>query len=51
MIRATVRYAGELDRMLACANAYDLWKMHKRGGLKNMTSDQIKMLKELTDLG
>jgi len=37
--------------MLACANSYDLWKMHKRGGLKNMTPDQIKMLKELTDLG
>jgi len=43
--------AGELDRMLACANSYDVWKLHKQGKLKNMTPDQIKMLKELTDLG
>ena len=43
--------AGELDRMLACANAYDVWKLHKQGKLKNMTPEQIKMLKELTDLG
>ena len=43
--------AGELDRMLVCANSYDVWKLHKQGKLKNMTPEQIKMLKELTDLG
>jgi len=28
-----------------------VWKLHKQGKLKNMTPEQIKMLKELTDLG
>ena len=42
--------AGELDRMLACANAYDVWTIYKRGGLKNMTPKQIEMLRELKEL-
>lgn len=42
--------AGELDRMLAAANAHDLWRMHKRGRLKDMNTDQIKALQSLKEL-
>ena len=37
--------AGELDRMLASANAYEVMKLHRSGKLKSMTKEQIAMLK------
>ena len=44
--------AGELDRMLAAANAHDLWRAHKKGELKlkDMNKEQLKALKGLKDL-
>lgn len=42
--------AGDLDRMLSVANAYDLMTLHKKGGLKDMTSDQILYLERLKKL-
>ena len=36
--------AGELDRMLECANAFELWKKHKAGKLKDMTKKELKYL-------
>jgi hypothetical protein len=42
--------AGELERMLEAANAYELWRLHKAGGLAKMNANQIKALKELKEL-
>jgi len=43
--------AGELDRMLACANSYDIWRMHTHDRkLDKMNTDQLKMLEALTEL-
>ena len=41
---------GELEKMLAVANVYDLWKLHKGGGRSRMTKDQTKMLYSLKQL-
>ncbi len=41
---------GELEKMLAVANAYDVWKMHKGGNLKTMTKAQTEMLRGLKGL-
>ncbi len=41
--------AGDLNRMLFAANVYDVWKMHKEGGLKKMTPVQVKALRGLKD--
>jgi len=43
--------AGELDKMLACANAYEVWRMHtKEHQLDKMNKEQKQMLKQLTEL-
>lgn len=44
--------AGELERMLACANVYEFWHGFKKGKLKltQMTPEQHRLLKELKDL-
>ena len=41
---------GELEKMLASANAYDVWKKHKDGNLKDMTKAQTKLLRGLKGL-
>jgi hypothetical protein len=42
---------GELERMLACANAYEIWRMHTREHkLDKMSKEQIEMLGFLTRL-
>ena len=41
---------GELEKMLAAANVHDVWKAHKKGGLKDMTPKQKKMVTVLKRL-
>ncbi len=41
--------AGDLERMMSAANAYDVMAMHQKGNLKTMTPEQIKYLKFLKE--
>lgn len=41
---------GELERMLACANAFEIWKLYQHGNLSQMNKEQLLLLKQIKDL-